>query len=118
METTVWILKSIIALIFILTGFAKIFFSKDKLLTKGMKGLTNIDEKQIKVAGILEVLGSVGLIMPTLLNIYPILSAVSAICLGLTMIVAGWINYNLKLSLVINVIIFIICLLIAYWELL
>lgn len=118
METIVWILKGIIALIFILTGIAKIFLSKDKLLVMGMKGLINFNEKQIKVAGILEVLGAVGLIMPTLLNIYPVLSAISAICLSLTMIVAGWINYNLKLSVATNAIIFIICLLISYWELL
>ena len=76
-----------------------------------------MDEKQIKVAGLLEVLGVFGLIFPALLNIYPVLSAISALCLGLTMIVAGWINYKLKLSIIPNIVIFVICILIAYWEL-
>ena len=117
METTIWILKGVITLVFTFTGVNKIFLPKAKLLDKGMKGLINLDEKQIKVAGLLEVLGVFGLILPTLLNIYPVLSAISALCLGFTMIVAGWINYKLKLSILLNIVIFIICIFIAYWEL-
>ena len=117
METTIWILKGVIALLFTFTGVNKIFLPKAKLLDKGMKGLIDLDEKQIKGAGLLEVIGAFGLILPTLLNIYPILSTISALCLGLTMIVAGWINYKLKLSILPNIVIFIICIFIAYWEL-
>jgi uncharacterized membrane protein YphA (DoxX/SURF4 family) len=117
METTIWILKGVIALVFMFTGISKIFLPKDKLLEKGMKGLINLDEKQIKLAGLLEFLGAVGLILPTLLNTYPVLSAISALCLSLTMIVAGWINYKLKLSIIPNIVIFVICLLVASWEL-
>ena len=116
METTIWIMKGVIALIFTFTGINKIFLTKAKLLDKGMKGLSNLDEKQIKVAGLLEVLGAIGLIMPALLNIYPVLSAISALCLGLTMIVAGWINYKLRLSVLLNIFVFIFCIFIAYWE--
>jgi len=117
METTIWILKGVIALLFTFTGVNKIFLPKAKLLDKGMKALVDLDEKQIKSAGLLEVLGAFGLILPALLNIYPILSAISALCLGLTMIVAGWINYKHKLSIIPNIVIFIICIFIAYWGL-
>ncbi len=117
MATTIWILKGAITLVFILTGVSKIFLPKAKLLDKGMKGLINLDEKQIKVTGVLEILGAFGLILPALLNIYPILSTISALCLSLTMIVAGWINYKLKLSIIPNIVIFFICIFIAYWEL-
>ncbi len=117
MATTIWILKGAIILVFTFTGINKIFLPKAKLLDKGMKGLVNLDDNQIKVAGLLEVLGVLGLILPTLLNIYPFLSTISALCLGLTMIVAGWINYKLKLSIILNIVIFVICLLIAYWDL-
>jgi hypothetical protein len=117
MTTTISILKVIIALIFTFTGTYKILFPKAKLLDKGMKGLKDLDEKQIKVAGLLEVLGAFGLILPSLLNIFPVLSAISAICLGLTMIVAGRINYKLKLSIIPNIVIFILCILIAFLEL-
>ena len=117
MATTIWILKGVITLVFTFTGINKIFLPKTKLLDKGMKGLKYIDDKQIKVAGLMEVLGAFGLILPTLLNTYPVLSAISALCLSLTMIVAGWINYKLKLSIIPNIAIFVICILIAYWGL-
>ena len=117
METTIWILKGFIALIFTFTGIFKILLPKTKLLDKGMKGLRDLDKKQIKMAGLMEVLGAVGLVLPTLLNIYPVLSAISALCLSLTMIVAGWINYKLKLSIIPNIMIFVICIFIAFWGL-
>lgn len=104
-------------MIFTITGVSKIFLSKGKLLAKGMKGLIDLDENQIKVVGLLEVLGAFGLILPTLLNIGPIISVISALCLSLTMIVAGWINHKLKLSIIPNIAIFIICILIAYMQL-
>ena len=117
MAPTIWVLKGVITLVFTFTGVNKIFLPKAKLLDKGMKGLIDLDDKQIKVAGLLEVIGVFGLILPTLLNIYPVLSAISALCLSLTMIVAGWINYKLKLSIILNIVVFVICILIAYWQL-
>lgn len=117
MAIIIWILKGLIAFIFAFVGINKLFLPKNKLLDKGMKGLKNINEKQIKIAGVLEILGVFGLILPALLDIYPILSVISALCFSLTMIVAAWINYKLKLSIIPNIIIFIICILIAYLEL-
>ena len=117
MTTTIWILKAVIALIFTFTGIYKLFLPKAKLLAKGMKGLIDLEEDQIKVVGLLEVLGVGGLILPALLNVYPFISAISATCLGLTMVIAGWINSKLKLTIIPNIVIFIICGLITYMEL-
>jgi uncharacterized membrane protein YphA (DoxX/SURF4 family) len=117
MTTIIWILKVVIVSMFTFTGFSKIFLPKAKLLDKGMKGLIDFNEDQIKVVGLLEVLGACGLLLPSLLNVYPILSTISALCLSLTMIVAGWINYKLKLALFPNIVIFIICIFISFWGL-
>jgi putative oxidoreductase len=114
--TTIWIIKITIAVLFAFAGTNKVFLSKTKLIDKGMKGLIDLDEKQIKIAGILEVLGATGLILPSVFNYYPVLAAISALCLGLTMIVAGGINHKLKLSIIPNVVIFAICIFIAYYE--
>ena len=113
----IWILKALMAALFAYVGMNKMFLPKAKLLDKGMKGLISLDEKKIKGAGVLEVLGALGLILPSLLNYYPFLSGISALCLGLTMIVAGVVNYKLKLSIIPNIMIFSICIFIAYWEL-
>lgn len=116
MTIAIWILKGLIAALFAFVGTNKMLMHKSKLLDRGMKGLFNLDEKQIKIVGILEVLGVIGLILPSILNYYPILSAFSALCLSLTMIVAGVINYKLKLSIIPNIVIFVVCIFIAYWE--
>jgi hypothetical protein len=116
MATTIWILKWFIALLFTFTGSNKIVLPKTKLLDIGMKGLIDLEEQQIKVVGFLEILGALGLILPTLLNIYPVISVVAASCLGLTMIVAGWIHLKLKLSIIPNIAVFVICIVVAYCE--
>lgn len=116
MAITIWVLKGLIGALFAFAGTNKMFLKKTKLLSNGMKGLIDIDEKQIKIAGVLEVLGAIGLILPSALNYNPILSAISALCLGLTMIVAGVINYKLKLSIIPNIAILSVCIFIAYWE--
>ena len=116
METIIWILKAAIALLFIFLGINKIMLPKAKLLDKGMKGLINLDEKQIKTVAVLEVLGAIGLILPSALNYFPVLSSISALCLGLTMIVAGLVNFKLNLSIIPNIVILAICIFIAYWE--
>lgn len=117
MIITIWTLKCLVAFIFAFVGTNKMLLPKSKLLEKGMKGLVNLDDRIIKTAGVLEVLGAIGIIFPTILNFYPVLSIISAFCLGLTMIVAGVINYTLKLSIVPNILIFIICIFIAICEL-
>lgn len=116
MEITIWIMKSLIALLFMYVGLNKLMIPKAKLLDKGMKGLINLDEKQIKIAAVLEIVGAIGLILPSALNYFPTLSSISALCLGLTMIVAGLINFKLKLSIIPNIVILAICIFIAYWE--
>lgn len=117
MEAIIWILKAVVSLIFLFVGINKLMLPKAKLLDKGMKGLLNLNEMQIKTAGVLESAGAIGLILPSALNFYPVLSAVSALCLGLSMIVAGVINFKLKLSIIPNLVILAICIFIAYWEL-
>jgi uncharacterized membrane protein YphA (DoxX/SURF4 family) len=112
-----WILKGSLTILFAFAGINKLFLPKATLLDKGMKGLVNLSSEQIKIVGFLELLGAVGLILPTLLNIYPALSGIAALCLGLTMVVAALINHKLQLSIVPDIIILVICLFIAYTEL-
>ena len=116
MEIIIWPLKGLLAALFAFSGLSKIFLPKAKLLENGMKGLINIEEQQIKVVGLLEFLGAVGLILPSLLGIYPILSGVAALCLSLAMIVSARIHQQLKLSVVPNLVVLAMCLFVAYWA--
>ncbi|MBL7827426.1 MAG: DoxX family protein [Saprospiraceae bacterium] len=116
METTIWILKGLLATLFTLIGMSKIFLPKAKLLNNGMQSLVNLEPNQIKGIGILEVLGAMGLILPGLVNIYPLLSGIAALCLGLTMVVAARMHQQLKLPVAPNLVILAICLFVAYHE--
>lgn len=116
METIIWILKVLTAIVFAVTGMSKLIFPKEKLLEKGLNGLVDLKNVEIKIAAILELLGAAGLILPSLLNVYPFMSGISALCLGLTMIVAGWINKKRNQSIAVNIIILMICVFIAYWD--
>lgn len=114
MEIIIWIIKGLLAALFAFSGLNKLFLPKDQLLEKGMKGLINLEEQQIKGVGLLEVLGAIGLILPSLLNIFPILSGIAALCLGLTMLVAARIHQQLKLSMLPNLAILALCLFVAW----
>ncbi|HVN59119.1 MAG TPA: DoxX family protein [Bacteroidales bacterium] len=117
MKTAIWFLTGITALLFFITGYCKIFIPKAKLLEHGMKGLTDLDDNQIKIVGLLEILGALGMVFPFILGIAPVISAISAFCLSLTMIVAAYINHKHGVSIIPNIVIFIICFLIVVIEL-
>lgn len=114
MTTTIWIIKGILAALFGITGLLKLFLPKDKLIEKGMKGLVSIDDTQIKGIGVVELLGAIGILLPGLLNIYPILSGIAALGLALTMMVAARVHQKLQLSIMPNIIIMLLCLFVAY----
>lgn len=116
METTLWIIKGLLAALFLLTGIFKLISSKNQLLEKGMKGLANISIGQIRIIGLLEVLGACGLVLPALLNIYPVLSGIAALGLALTMVVAIRVHQMLKEPIVANLVILALCLFIVYAQ--
>lgn len=114
MTTIIWVIKSVLALLFVITGAMKLALPKNKLLEKGLKALLNINEQQIRGIGFLEVLGAMGLILPGLLNIFPLLTGVAAFGLALTMLVATRTHLRFKLPVTGNIIILILCLLVAF----
>lgn len=114
MEMAIWILKGLLAALFTATGLSKVILPKPKLLDMGMKGLVNLEAQQIKGVGVLEVLGAAGLILPGLLDIYPVLSGVAALCLGLTMVVAARVHQQLRLPVIPNIIVLAMCLWVAF----
>jgi hypothetical protein len=81
-----------------------------------MTGVEGLPLPLIRFIGISEILGAIGIIVPMLLNILPVLTIVSAIGFALIMIPAAIINYKRHeyKKLPANVIIFLICIFIAY----
>ncbi len=116
MNTLLWILQGLMAFIFMFSGINKSIFSEKQLVEKGQTGVEGLSLPLIRFIGISEILGALGIVLPYLLNILPILTAISALGFAVIMIPAGYIHYNRKeyKNVLVNIAIFIVCLTIAY----
>jgi uncharacterized membrane protein YphA (DoxX/SURF4 family) len=111
MDTLLWIIQSVLAFVFLHGGLCKTFYPKRKMVYLGQSGVVGLPTATIKAAGIAEILGAYGLVIPLWLNILPILTPISAGCLALVMVLAAGTNINRKKygNIVINLILFGLC---------
>jgi uncharacterized membrane protein YphA (DoxX/SURF4 family) len=86
METALWIAQVLLAAIFLVTGTTKLTQPRLKMAAGPMRWAADVTDAQFRTIGLLEVLGSIGLILPAALGIAPLLVPVAAIGLVLTMI--------------------------------
>ena len=86
MNVAVWIVQVLLTLLFVMTGLMKITQPREKLLTN-MKWVEDFAPSSIKGIGTLEVLAAIGLIIPFLTGILPILTPLAAV--GLVLIMLG-----------------------------
>lgn len=85
MNTVLWAVQILLALVFATAGVMKLVRSKEKLATN-MAWVDGFESGHIKLIGALEVLGALGLILPAVTGILPILTPLAALGLALTMV--------------------------------
>ena len=85
MNTALWIVQGLLAAAFLMAGIMKIAKSNPELAEK-MGWVDDFSEGVIKTIGGLEILGAVGLILPGLTGIAPVLVPLAAVGLGLTQV--------------------------------
>ncbi len=83
--TALWIAQSFAALVFLFTGTLKLVTPKEKLVGK-MHWAATGPAGSIKLLGLAEVAGGIGLVLPSALNIAPVLTPIAAVCLALLML--------------------------------
>lgn len=88
MNTMLWSVQGVLALVFALVGIMKIVLPKEKLLAQ-QGWVDSVAPSLIKLIGTLEFLGAVGLIAPLATGILPWLTPLAAIGLVLTMLGAA-----------------------------
>ena len=86
MNVTLWIIAGVLAVAFLLAGLMKLAQPKAKLAESGMAWTEDFSSSQVKLIGLAEVLGAIGLILPAALDIAPILTPIAAAGLALTML--------------------------------
>jgi uncharacterized membrane protein YphA (DoxX/SURF4 family) len=86
METALWIVQVLLAAIFLVTGTTKLTQPREKMAAGPMRWAADVTDAQFRSIGAVEVLGAIGLILPSTLGIAPLLTPLAAVGLVLTMI--------------------------------
>ncbi|MFI6236582.1 DoxX family protein [Micromonospora sp. NPDC050784] len=87
MNLALWIAAGLLAAVALTGGITKTFVPKEKLATANGGGWTgDASVGFVKTLGVLELLAAVGLILPAVLDIAPVLVPVTAVCWILLMV--------------------------------
>jgi uncharacterized membrane protein len=116
MNTMLWIIQGLLAAMFLMAGFSKTFKTKEKL-EKQFPWVIDFGLTTIRLIGLSELLGAVGLLVPWLTGILPILTPVSAIGICLIMVLATNLVHLKKKEyqgMATNIVIFLLSAFVAY----
>ena len=94
MNIVLWVVQILLALAFLSAGILKATQPIEKLKAN-MGWVEHTTPTIVRLIGILEILGAIGLILPAVTHILPWLTAVAAIGLVLTMIGAIIVHFRL-----------------------
>jgi uncharacterized membrane protein YphA (DoxX/SURF4 family) len=115
MNTIIWIIQGITALMFAMAGSMKLTQPKEKLV-KSLPWVVDFSLPTVRFIGTSELLGATGLIVPMAANVLPILTPIAAIGLTVLMVLAAsyHIRKNQYKEVMFNAVLFILSAIIAY----
>jgi uncharacterized membrane protein YphA (DoxX/SURF4 family) len=118
MNTVLWILQGLLAAMFLMTGVMKITQPIDKLV-KTVTWVDRFSLSTVRFIGTIELLAAIGLILPWLLRIMPMLTPAAAIGLATVQFLAIFHHARHKegKTIVLNIILLLIAAFIAYGRL-
>ena len=107
MEIAVWIVSGLLALLNLAAGATKLVMPRDKHVAQ-QPWAGDFTHNQVRLIGIAELLAAIGLILPRLLDIAPILSPIAAV--GIVLLQAGAMSVHLrrKETIVPNIVILVL----------
>ena len=95
MHLALWIASGLLAFAMIAAGLFKLVTPRVKLMEK-LKWARTWSDGNVKLLGLAEVLGGIGLVVPPLTGILPVLAPIAALCLVVLMI--GAVKTHLDLN--------------------
>src|ERR687889_1212974 len=99
MNLTLWIIAGLMAAVFLLAGANKLLIPQEKLAkAPGGGWVLDFSAGFVKALGAVEILGAVGLILPALLGIAPVLVPLAAVGLATIMVGAAIVTYRRRES--------------------
>lgn len=117
MNTALWVAQILLAIAFLFSGLRK--FSSYEQRVKTTVWMQDYTPTQVRLIGIVEVLGAIGLTLPALTGILPILTPLAAAELILTMLGAMVTNlrHHLSGAFIANVVLLLIAAFVIYGRL-
>ena len=114
MSITLWVVQILLAIVFLMTGGMKVTQPKEKLDESGFA--EDFSLSTIRLIGVLELLGAIGIVLPALTGILPWLTPLAAVGLALTMIGAAITHLRRSEypNIIVNVIFFALAVFVAY----
>jgi hypothetical protein len=112
MSIAIWIISGLVAFAMLGAGLAKLALPRAKLAEK-QKWAATWTDANVKLLGLAEVLGAVGLIVPFATHILPILTPIAAVCLAVLLGGAVKTHIDLKEPFVPPALLGLLCLVIA-----
>lgn len=117
LNTSLWIAQALVALVVVLAGTTKVVVAREQL-EKRMHWAATWPRWRIKLLGLAEVAGAVGLVVPAATGIVPVLTPIAALCLAVLMAGAVRTHQRLGEGFVPAVVIGVLCVGIAAGRLL
>ena len=115
MNVFLWIVQVGLAAAFILAGVMKSTQPKEKL-QPNLPWVEDFPLSTIRLIGIAELLGGIGLILPAVTGIAPILTPIAAACLAFVMVLAAATHIRRKepSGVVVNAVLFALAVFVAW----
>jgi uncharacterized membrane protein len=82
-----WVLQAVLAAMFAMAGVMKATQSKEKL-ARGLPWVEDYSSGTVRLVGVLELLGAIGLIVPAATDVLPVLTPLAATGLAIVMALA------------------------------
>ncbi|MCU1647467.1 MAG: DoxX family protein [Nocardia sp.] len=95
MNVALWIVASVLAVAFALAGVMKSTQPKEKLAEK-MPWVQDVSTGTLRLIGITELLGGLGLVLPAWTGIAPVLTPIAASGIALIMVLAAGVHVRRK----------------------
>ena len=116
MNIILWAVAGLLAATFLATGLLKVARSKEQIVGSGLAWAEDFPPAAIKLIGVAELLGALGLVLPALFGIAPILVPVAAV--GLMLVMVGALITHARRGetqlLVVNVVLFALLAFVAW----
>lgn len=84
LNTLLWVAQALVAGIVTLTGITKLSLPRETL-AKRMHWAATWPRERIKLLGLAEVMGAIGLVVPAATGIAPVLTPLAAVCVAILM---------------------------------